>query len=315
MRTIKTHFLFLALTSLGFAATAYADGKNVPSGSSARVTTSKHFDDNKTVKTDSTVKVDAGKVKLPDTAKTLPKGDPFKPKTDPIVKKDTVKVDTIKKTDVVKTTEITKSPTMVDKRVVQVHDASKVKVDTKVPAIKLNNDAKFDQGEFAKLKPKIDLTKVKPETVLNSKPPSDFKVKPIKLDQIQLPKDAKKVDVLNAGMKFNGEKFIMNKNFCTTPNYHVLHGVKCSYGYCYPGKHHCHWHHSIWDPCYSCYYYYCPSACCYYYWNEVSCCYAPCYWFVEYQGCSYPWWLCGGFENYGYCGSVGINIHVGISIK
>jgi len=306
MRTIKTHFLFLALASLGFTTLAHADDKGKTSshttGSTGKVVASKPSDTIKPAKTDPVVKVDTNKTKITDVSKTGPKVD-IKPKNDVVIKKDTVtKVDVVKK------------PEIVDKRVVQIHETGKTKVDAKLPSIKLNNGAKFDHAEFAKLQPKIDLNKVKPETVLAGKPPTDFKVKPIKLDQIHLPKDGFKVDGLHAGMKFNGEKFILNKTLCS-PDYLKLHAIKCNYGYCYPGKHHCHWHHSIWDPCFGCYYYYDPCACCYYYWSEVNYCYAPCYWFVEYQGCSYPWWLCGGFESFGYCGSVGVGIHLGIHIK
>ncbi len=307
MRTIKTHFLFLALTSLGFTMVAQADEKgktgSTTSNSSSKVISGKPVDTIKPVKADPVVKVDTNTTKVIDSGKIAPKVD-IKPKTDVVIKKDTVaKVDAVKK------------PDFADKRVVQIHEAGKLNVDSKMPTIKLNNGAKFDQAEFGKLKPKIDLTKVKPETVLAGKPPVDFKVKPIKLDQIQLPKDALKVDGLHAGMKFNGEKFILNKSFCATPDYFHKHAVKCSFGYCFPGKHHNHWHHCIWDPCYSCHYYYCPTSCCYYYWSEVNLCYYPCHWFVEYQGCSYPWWLCGGFESFGYCGSVGVSINIGITIK
>ncbi|HQR09366.1 MAG TPA: hypothetical protein PLN21_21270 [Gemmatales bacterium] len=303
MRTIKTHFLFLTLASLGFTMVAHAEDKgktgSTTSNSSSKVISGKPADTIKPAKSDPVVKVDTHTTKISDVSKV-----DIKPKTDVVIKKDVVtKVDIVKK------------PEIVDKRVVQIHEAGKMNVDAKMPTIKLNNGAKFDHAEFAKLTPKIDLTKVKPETVLAGKPPADFKVTKIGLDKIQLPKDALKVDGLNAGMKFNGEKFIINKNFISTPDYFKSHAVKCSFGYCFPGKIHNHWHHCIWDPCYSCYYYYCPCSCCYYYWSDVNLCYYPAYWFVEYQGCSYPWWLCGGFESFGYCGSVGVSINLGIHIK
>ena len=60
----------------------------------------------------------------------------------------------------------------------------------KGPGLKLPAGTKFDQAELAKIKPPVDLTKTKPEAVLAAKPPTDFKVKPIKLDQIHVPKDA-----------------------------------------------------------------------------------------------------------------------------
>ena len=76
-------------------------------------------------------------------------------------------------------------------------------------------------------------------------------------------------------------------------------------------SHHHHWHHCIWDPCFSCYYFYCPSTCCYYYWCEADYCYYPCHWFVEYGTCYYPWWICGGFGGYGYIGTPHVSIFIG----
>ena len=70
--------------------------------------------------------------------------------------------------------------------------------------------------------------------------------------------------------------------------------------YCYPGKHHSHWHHCIWDPCFKSHYFFCPCASCYYYWCATDYCYYPCHWFVDYGNCYYPWWICGGFGGYGY---------------
>ncbi|MFT3882926.1 MAG: hypothetical protein QM703_25130 [Gemmatales bacterium] len=164
MRTIKTHFLFLALTSLGFTMVAHADDKgktgSTTSSSSSKVISGKPADTIKPTKVDPVIKVDTHTTKVIDASKITPKVE-IKPKTDVIIKKDVVtKVDVVKK------------PELVDKRVVQIHEAGKLNVDAKLPTIKLNNGAKFDHAEFAKLTPKIDLTKVKPETVLAGQAPS-----------------------------------------------------------------------------------------------------------------------------------------------
>ncbi len=57
-------------------------------------------------------------------------------------------------------------------------------------------------------------------------------------------------------------------------NYHLTHGIKCSYGYCYKGFNHCHWSYRCWnarcgcccyfDPCTNCLYYWCVPDNCYY---------------------------------------------------
>ena len=66
----------------------------------------------------------------------------------------------------------------------------------KGPGLKLPAGTKFDHAELAKIKPPVDLARTKPEAVLASKPPADFKVKPIKLDSIHVPKDAPVVEKL-----------------------------------------------------------------------------------------------------------------------
>ena len=107
------------------------------------------------------------------------------------------------------------------------------------------------------------------------------------------------------------QTFIVNKTYYTGGDYHLKYGTKTAFGYCYPGKWHTHWHHCIWDPCFSCYYFYCPSTCCYYYWCEADYCYYPCHWFVEYGTCYYPWWICGGFGGYGYVVKPTFSIFIG----
>ena len=184
----------------------------------------------------------------------------------------------------------------------------------KGPGLKLPAGTKVDHAELAKIKPPIDLTKTKPEVVLASKPAADFKVKPMKLDSIHIPKDAPVVDKLNMTTLKGGvanQGFVMNKNFYTAGDYHTKFGTKMSFGYCYPGKLHSHWHHCIWDPCFQCNYFYCPSACCYYYWCEADYCYYPCHWFVDYGTMYYPWWICGGFGGYGYVAQPTISIYIG----
>ncbi|HJZ89414.1 MAG TPA: hypothetical protein VKE40_00985 [Gemmataceae bacterium] len=182
----------------------------------------------------------------------------------------------------------------------------------KGPGLKLPKDVKFDRAELAKIKPPIDLSKTKPETVLATKPPTDFKVKPIKLDSIHVPHDAVTVEKLNLTTVTANQMFVVNKNDYTAGNYHLKFGTPLSSGlYCYLGKYHSHWHHCIWDPCFGCHYYYCPSTCCYYYWCATDYCYYPCYWFVDYGTCYYPWWICGGFGGYGYMGTPFVSIHIG----
>ena len=168
------------------------------------------------------------------------------------------------------------------------------------PAIKLAKNARFDVKELTKIKPPVDLTKISGEKLVKMKPPADFKAKKMDLAKIQVPADAFKVGSLNAKMDFKGQKFILNNNFFKGNDYHLKFGVKHSWGWCYHGHHHCHWHHSIWDPCCGCYYYYDPCCSCYYYWSGSDNCYYPCWWFVDYCDSYYPWWLCGGFEHYGY---------------
>jgi hypothetical protein len=183
------------------------------------------------------------------------------------------------------------------------------------PGLKLPAGTNVDHAELARIKPPIDLTKTKPEVVLKSKPPSDFKVKPIKLDSIHVPKDApavEKLNVTNVSKLTLNNTFVVNKSFYTGGDYHLKFGTKTATGfYCYAGKHHCHWHHCIWDPCFGCHYYYCPSACCYYYWCEADYCYYPCHWFVDYGTCYYPWWICGGFGGYGYVATPHVSIFIG----
>lgn len=168
------------------------------------------------------------------------------------------------------------------------------------PALKLGKDVKFDAAELAKIKPPVDLSKISGDKLVKMKPPADFKMKTMDLAKIHIPADALKVAKLNAKFDFKGEKFILNKDFYKGMDYHLKFGTKCAWGWCYHGHHHCHWHHSIWDPCCGCYYYYDPCCSSYYYWCETDVCYYPCWWFVSYCDTYYPWWLCGGFEHWGY---------------
>jgi len=182
----------------------------------------------------------------------------------------------------------------------------------KGPGLKLPKDVKFDQTELTKIKPPVDLTKTKPETVLGSKPPADFKIQPIKLENIHVPQNAVKMDKLNVTNVAANQSFVLNQNFYTGGNYHTKFGTQMASGfYCYPGQHHSHWHHCIYDPCFKTNYFYCPSACCYYYWCAGDYCYYPCHWFVNYGPYYYPWWICGGFGGYGYGGTPFVSIHIG----
>jgi hypothetical protein len=184
----------------------------------------------------------------------------------------------------------------------------------KGPALKLPAGTKIDHAELARIKPPVDLTNTKPEVVLKSKPPADFKVKPIKLDAIHVPHDApvvEKLSVTSVSHLTANPAFVVNKAYYTGGDYHLKFGTRTAFGYCYPGKHHCHWHHCIWDPSFGCHYYYCPSTCCYYYWCEADYCYYPCWWFVDYGTCYYPWWICGGFGGYGYAATPHVSIFIG----
>jgi len=180
------------------------------------------------------------------------------------------------------------------------------------PAIKLTKDVKFDSAGLAKIKPPIDLTKISKEKLVAMKPPADFKVKALDLAKIHIPGDAVKVDKLSGKLDLKGAKFILNKDYYKGVDYCFKFGVKTAWGWCYPGHHHHHWHHCIWDPCCHCYYYYDPCCSCYYYWNEVECCYYPCWWFVDYCDTYYPWWVCGGFESFGYHCHPGHRFHIHI---
>jgi len=258
-------------------------------------------------------------------AKIEPKLPPLPSKIEPMLPSPPAKVDpkpSVTLPPVVKPPVVlppeTKAPAKPDLRPILVHEKTKgtdLIEKSKGPGLKLPTGTKFDQAELAKIKPPVDLTKTKPETILAAKPPTDFKVKPIKLESLHVPKDAPVVEKLNITKVSNltvNQQFMVNNNFYTGGDYHLKYGTKTAAGfYCYPGKHHCHWHHCIWDPCFSCYYFYCPSACCYYYWCAADYCYYPCYWFVDYGTCYYPWWICGGFGGYGYIGTPHVSIFIG----
>lgn len=77
-----------------------------------------------------------------------------------------------------------------------------------------------------------------------------------------------KVDTKNPSGKFDNK----NSKF---KDYHLDHGQKFSNGWCYRGKHHCHWSDWCWNSHWGCYNYWCPSTCRWYYWYEPACCYYP----------------------------------------
>lgn len=58
-------------------------------------------------------------------------------------------------------------------------------------------------------------------------------------------------------------------------DYHLKCGKKFWFGYCYSGKHHCHWSDCCWWDSYGCYVYWCPSICVWYYWCEPDECFYP----------------------------------------
>jgi hypothetical protein len=179
-----------------------------------------------------------------------------------------------------------------------------------LPGLKLPGDAKINPADLAKIKPVLDANHLKAGDLGKLKPPVDFAPKKIGLDKLKIPDNAPVVDKFNPELILkNKDKFIVNKNFCATGDYHLKCGKKFGLGWCYPGIQHCHWHHCIWDPYYGCNYFYCPSTCCYYYWSAAHLCYYPCWWFVDHGNCYYPWWLCGdaGFHIHGS----GFNLHIG----
>lgn len=183
------------------------------------------------------------------------------------------------------------------------------------PGLKLNPNAKVDVNELAKIKPMIDLNKIKPVDVINNKPNQKFDIKPIALNKLHIPTGTASINKLsfNAGLAKSG--FIMNTAACIGgANYFHNHAVRCATGWCYAGAHHHHWHHCVWDASFGCHYYFCPSASCYFYYCESAACYYPCYWFVDYCDSYYPWWLCGGgFAHHGYYHSgISIDIHIGL---
>jgi hypothetical protein len=53
------------------------------------------------------------------------------------------------------------------------------------------------------------------------------------------------------------------------------HGTRFAGGYCYKGRHHCHWTHRCWWDRYGCCTYWCPSAQSWYYWYETDRCFYP----------------------------------------
>ena len=72
-------------------------------------------------------------------------------------------------------------------------------------------------------------------------------------------------------------------------NYHTTHGTRFQHGYFYRGHSHSHWTYQRYDSRYGCVCYYDPCCSCWYYWCEPASCYYP----VTY--CPYPT----------YCGSGG----------
>jgi hypothetical protein len=246
----------------------------------------------------------------------LPKGDVIKPKIDPIVlpKGDIVnpKVDPIIRPKIdlgAADKRIINRP--IDAQIIQPKMGEKLDLSKQVvPGLKLGN-AKIDPAELNKLKAPIDLNKVKPEVVLNAKPPVDFKPQKMDLNKIHIPNNAAQVNSLTHLSLKPGQQFVINKAACLTGNYHLKCGTVFGGGYCFVGAHHCHWHHSIWDPCFGCHYYYCPCTCGYFYWCASAATYYPCHWFVSYCDCYYPWWLCGGFSGCGYVAPPCYSIYVG----
>lgn len=58
-------------------------------------------------------------------------------------------------------------------------------------------------------------------------------------------------------------------------NYHLTKGTKFSQGYFYQGKNHSHWTCHRWDARYGCTCYFDPCCSCWYYWCEIDICYYP----------------------------------------
>jgi hypothetical protein len=288
--------LTVCLACLGFTTVAHAfpqpgAGKSGPSQPPGRTATlpTQNFSRTPLISTDTAKKFDLPRqdatVKTPLVIDSTRKIDPQPMKTQPLVLADTSK-----------RIEAKTLPKIVGPDAS--HDAKRELAT--MPAIKLHHDAKFNAQDLAKIKPMIDLSKVKPSEVLAKKPPQDFQMKKLDLAKIHVPTDAPQVAKLNAGQSFAGQKFVLNQNKFQGNNYHLQFGKKYGSSWCYPGIHHHHWHHCIWDPCYQCNYFYDPCLCCYYYYNVTDTCYYPCWWFVNYCDTYYPWWTCGGFQSVGY---------------
>ena len=58
-------------------------------------------------------------------------------------------------------------------------------------------------------------------------------------------------------------------------NYQCYNGLKCSFGWCFPGFDHCHWTYKCWFVDCGCYCNWCPSTCCYYYYCVPDLCWYP----------------------------------------
>jgi hypothetical protein len=58
-------------------------------------------------------------------------------------------------------------------------------------------------------------------------------------------------------------------------NYHQTYGTRFAYGYFYRGRNHAHWSYQRWDARYGCNCYYDPCCTCWYYWCEPASCYYP----------------------------------------
>jgi hypothetical protein len=102
------------------------------------------------------------------------------------------------------------------------------------------------------------------------------------LKNIHLSSKGHHTSKVNAAYAFHGDKLLINKHYNFEKDYPEKHGIKTPFGYAYRDKFNSHWHHSIWDPNFSCFYFYDQYSSSYYFWDEEDGCYYPIWWSVDF---------------------------------
>ena len=70
----------------------------------------------------------------------------------------------------------------------------------------------------------------------------------------------------------HGSNYVSHGRFA---NYNINYGTRFAHGYYYSGRNHNHWSYSRYDARYGCVCYYDPCCSCWYYWCEPASCYYP----------------------------------------